>query len=86
MNKKICFNLLGAWHGRPRLRLFTAEACPACHAKPCCLGRSGEQRRRVTKPVLSGAEGTPSIIEQCKSASAIYLKGVLHAVSFIEGR
>jgi hypothetical protein len=29
---------------------------------------------------------TLRIIEQCKSASAIYLKGVLHAVSFIEGR
>jgi len=65
---------------------FYHQACPACHAKPCCLGRSGEQRRRVTKPVLSGAEGTLRIIEQCKSASAIYLKGVLHAVSFIEGR
>jgi len=52
---------------------FYHQACP-------------EQRRRVTKPVLSGAEGTLRIIEQCKSASAIYLKGVLHAVSFIEGR
>jgi hypothetical protein len=28
---------------------FYHEACPACPAKPCCLGRSGEQRRRVTK-------------------------------------
>jgi len=81
MNKKICFNLLGAWHGRPRLRLFTAKSVlsPFGYAQ-------GKLCRRVTKPVLSGAEGTLRIIEQCKSASAIYLKGVLHAVSFIEGR
>ena len=70
MNKKICFNLLGAWHGRPHLRLFTAKPAPSAG--------SGQ--------ALSNAEGTLRIIEQCKSASAIYLKGVLHAVSFIEGR
>ena len=60
---------------------FYHQACPFGR-----LRASSEQRRRDTKPVLSGVEGTLRIIEQCKSASAIYLKGVLHAVSFIEGR
>jgi len=64
MNKKICFNLLGAGHGWPYLRLFTA--------KPALSNAQGSQRLRI--------------IEQCKSASGIYLKGVLYAVSFIEGR
>ena len=73
MNKKICFNLLGAWHGRPRLRLFTTKPAPSPFGYA-----QGKLCRRDTK--------TLRIIEQCKSASAIYLKGVLHAVSFIEGR
>ena len=81
MNKKICFNLLRAWHGRPRLRLFTTKPAPSPFGYA-----QGKLCRRVTKPVLTGAEGTLRIIEQCNSASAIYLKGVLHAVRFIEGR
>jgi len=48
MNKKICFNLLGAWHGRPRLRLFTTKPAlsPFGYAQ-------GKLCRRVTNPVLS---------------------------------
>jgi hypothetical protein len=36
MNKKTSFNLLGAWHGRPRLRVFTA--------KPALTNAEGTQR------------------------------------------
>ena len=56
------------------IRGMARSASPSSFYREACL----EQRRRVTK--------TLRIIEQCKSASGIYLKGVLHAVSFIEGR
>jgi hypothetical protein len=56
------------------IRGMARSASPSSFYHQACP----EQRQRVTK--------TLTIIEQCKSASAIYLKGVLHAVSFIEGR